>query len=286
MSRHNYLLFCSALVMVVSSSHASKVHQNDISQQRINEEAYKNRFNREQVAEEESGIVLLPRIKSEPSSEIEISTDFKWKMVLMTGDDSINAFDNARTKLHSMFTDLGIKESIQLSRNAKFQVGGVRATSIPNLEKAVHDLNVQEGEGCLIHMTSHGKPTGFYIRGQDYLTPTKLNQIINDTCGKRPTVLLVSACYAGIFAEPSMQANNRIILAAARKDKTSFGCSAEADYTYWDGCLVSSLPTSNTWYELAQQVEQCIEVKESAGGFSRSYPQARFGSDVAHYPIR
>ena len=286
MSRHNHLLFCGALVMVVSSSHASKVDRNDLMQQRINEEAYKNRFNREQVAEEESGIVLLPRIKSEPSREIEISTDFKWKMVLMTGDDSINAFDNARTKLHSMFTDLDIKESIQLSRNTKFQVAGVRATSIPNLEKAVHDLNVQEGEGCLIHMTSHGKPTGFYIRGQDYLTPTKLNQIINDNCGKRPTVLLVSACYAGIFAEPSMQANNRIILTAARKDKTSFGCSAEADYTYWDGCLVTSLPTSNTWYELSQQVEQCIEVKESAGGFSRSYPQARFGADVAHYPIR
>lgn len=205
---------------------------------------------------------------------------------MMTGDDSISAFDNARIQLHKMFSGFGMKQSIQLSRSAKLQVDGVRATSIANFEKAARDLNFQEDDGCLIHLTSHGKPTGFYIKGQDYLTPSKLNQIIKDNCGARPTVLLVSACYAGVFAEPSLQADNRIILAAARKDKTSFGCSPEAEYTYWDGCLVTSLPTSNTWFELAQQVEKCIERKESAGGFARSYPQARFGANVENLAIR
>lgn len=282
MSKTTYSYFVLVLATLVASSYGAETHQNDLIQKKINDAAYSNRFNRELVAEEETGISISSSKESESSDE----KDLKWKVLMMTGDDSINAFDNARIKLHDMFSSLGVRESIQLSRASKFQVNGVRSTSVTNFEKAAHDLNILEGDACLIHMTSHGKPSGFYIRGQNELVPSKLNQIINDTCGKRPTVLLVSACYAGIFAEPSMQASNRIILAAARKDKTSFGCSPEAEYTYWDGCLVSSLPSSNTWLELAQQVENCIEAKESSGGFSRSYPQARFGADVKNLSIR
>lgn len=280
--RLSHLLF-----IIIVASCGTQLHENDIAQQKINEEAFRNRFRQTPEEEgEKSGISVTPSLSNQLVKKHEIREDFQWKVLMMTGDDSIDAFDNARIKLHKLFSDFGMRQSIQLSRSQKFQVNGVRATSIANFEKAAHDLKVQEGDGCLIHLTSHGKPTGFYIKGQDYLTPSKINQIIKESCGQRPTVLLVSACYAGVFAEPSLQANNRIILAAARKDKTSFGCSAEAEYTYWDGCLVSSLPTSITWFELAQQVEKCIEKKESAGGFARSYPQARFGADVLNFPIR
>ena len=52
-------------------------------------------------------------------------------------------------------------------------------------------------------------------------------------------MVLVSACYSGVFVGPSMQKKNRIILTAARQDRTSFGCSAENEYTYWDSCLIA-----------------------------------------------
>lgn len=259
--------------------------ENDQRQKRINEEAYRHRFDREasppagtgiRVAESRpDGIIPLPLILSP-----------QWKLTLMTGDDSINAFDNARKKLHELFRSYGIDESIQLSRRASEQTNGVRATSLTNLEKALSDHHIQDGDGCLIHMTSHGSPQSFYIRGQDSLTPDRLNQMLKNACGNRPTVLLVSACYSGIFAEPKMEAPNRIILTAARKDKTSFGCGAEEVYTYWDACLVTTLPTVRTWLELSQKIEKCIELKEGAGSFARSYPQARFGADVKDLEIR
>lgn len=260
-------------------------HDNDRAQRAVNEAAYRTRFNRERVAEETTGIRVEP---TRPGGIIPLPEIFSpnWKMILMTGDDSISAFDNARKKLYERFAGFGIDEGIQLSRASKEQTNGVRATSIANLDKAMHDLDVKVGDGCLVHMTSHGSQQGFYLRGQDPLTPDRLDQILKTNCGNRPTVLLVSACYSGIFAEPKYEAPNRIILTAARKDKTSFGCSAEATYTYWDACLVSTLPTVKTWFELARDIEKCIEDKEGSGGFARSYPQARFGADVKNLEIR
>ncbi len=267
------------LVVLLGGGMKAYAHDNDDFQKRINEQAYRNRFNREPFPDEKTGIKVSKEIPTAAGAEPYVRSDMK--MVLMTGDDSISAFDNARKKLFEMFSkDYGVREGIQLSRDANEQVGDVRSTSISNLESALKDLSVGSYEGCLIHMTSHGTQSGFYIKGQDYLTPDKLNQLIKDACGENPTVLLVSACYSGIFAEPKMEAPNRIILTAARKDRTSFGCSAEAVYTYWDGCLVTTLPTVSTWFELAGAMEKCIEAKESGGGFARSYPQARFGALV------
>lgn len=258
----------------------SEETESDRMQEAINQYAYEHRFDREDTPDEATGVQVSP------DEDTDVHTNPNWKMVLMTGDDSIKAFDNARKKLFQLFNSFGIDEAIQLSRKSSEQVNGVRATSIANLEKAAHDLKVQEGDGCLIFMTSHGSQAGFYIRGQSSLTPSKLNQIISSTCGSRPTVVLVSACYSGIFAEPSMQAANRVILTAARKDKTSFGCSAEAEYTYWDSCLIENLPLATTWFELAGKIEKCIEKKESQGGFGRSYPQARFGANVKDLLIK
>lgn len=289
MSRPTYVVWSCALALFFQTSLNALETHSDRAQRQINAEAFKNRFQKDAVVEEETGVRFTEKsLSSEESEAFDIQNwrNPNWKMILMTGDDSITAFDNARKKVFSQLTEYGIDEGIQLSRSPNQQVNGVRATSIANLEQAAKDLKIQDGDGCLVFITSHGSPAGFYIRGQNPLTPTKFNQILASTCGKRPTVILVSACYSGIFAEPLMEAPNRIILTAARKDKTSFGCSAEAQYTYWDGCLVESLPKSKTWAELSQVVEKCIQRKETGGGFSHSYPQARIGSEVKDLEIK
>lgn len=209
-----------------------------------------------------------------------------WKVTLMTGDDSISAFDNAREQIWSLFETDGVlaENAIQLSRDSGMQIGGVRATSVDNFEDAMMDLNVGPNDGCAVFMTSHGTQDGFYIRGQSYLTPSRLDQILDDACGDRPTVALISACYSGVFVDPVAQPN-RIILTAAREDRTSFGCSSEATYTYWDGCLIDNFDSSDTWAGLYDNITACIETKESTGGFTPSLPQGYFGEDVRDLPI-
>ena len=44
-----------------------------------------------------------------------------------------------------------------------------------------------------------------------------------------------------------MTAPNRIILTAARADRSSFGCTADRIYTVFDACLLGVLPHATTW---------------------------------------
>jgi hypothetical protein len=208
-------------------------------------------------------------------------TGTTWKAILMTGDDSISAFDNAREAIKGLFEDEGVldEHTIQLSRDSSEQINGVRSTSVANFDGAMMDLSAGDGDACVVFMTSHGSQSGFYIRDRTTLSPTTLNQILDDACGDLPTVALISACYSGVFVDP-VKAPNRVILTAARSDRTSFGCSSEATYTYWDGCLISEWNTADTWEGLYANIVDCIEAKESLGGFTPSHPQGSFGQDV------
>ena len=78
--------------------------------------------------------------------------------------------------------------------------------------------------------------------------------------------------------DKTMQKPNRIILTAAAADRTSFGCSAENEYTYWDGCLIDNLARTDGWRSLFSSVAQCVETKESRGNFLASKPQGFIGS--------
>jgi len=208
-----------------------------------------------------------------------------WHAVLATGDDSIRAFDNARDSVREQFIANGVLEEniIELSRDSREQTGGVRDTTAENIGQAFRDHAIGPGDGCLMFITSHGNTTGWYIAGRSYLTPRGLDEILDEACGDAPTVALISACYSGVFVDP-VQAPNRIILTAAAADRTSFGCSAEAEYTYWDGCLLDELPGATTWAGLYESIDACITRKE-AGGFTPSQPQLSLGADVADLRI-
>lgn len=211
------------------------------------------------------------------------ANDPTWKVALMTGDDEIDVFDNARKTLREVFLGDGVASGNirELSMNRAERVGGVLPSSAAGLTNALRDLSLGERDACLIHMTSHGTREGFYLRRGEDITPSALNKILDQTCGERPTVLLISACYSGVFLERSMLKPNRIILTAARKDRTSFGCSAEEQYTYWDKCLIDSLPGADTWQSLYGAINKCVTAKESKGKFVPSLPQAYFGEEVA-----
>jgi hypothetical protein len=212
------------------------------------------------------------------------SQDLTWKATLMTGDDSADVFDNARKTLKREFVQMGVIPANirELSINPRERNRVSLPSSAANLGSALRELSIGDQDACLIHMTSHGSPQGFYVRNAPPITPKMLNKILDQSCGDRPTVVLISACYSGVFAGPSMQKENRIILTAARQDRTSFGCSAEYEYTYWDSCLIDSLPASDTWKSLYGTIQQCVQTKETRGHFKPSLPQGYFGDQVSH----
>src|SRR5262245_20680355 len=234
-----------------------------------------------------SETALAQTLPASQQASINATSDLTWKATLMTGDDSINAFDNARKTLKSEFLQMGVvPDNIkELSMNPRERTRGSLPSSAVNLAGALQQLSIGDQDACLIHMTSHGSPAGFYLRNAPPITPQTLSRILDRACGERPTVVLVSACYSGIFVGPAMQKKNRIILTAARTDRTSFGCSAENEYTYWDGCLIDSLPTTESWKGLYGSIQRCVETKELQGHFKPSLPQAYFGEQVSDLKI-
>jgi Peptidase C13 family len=55
--------------------------------------------------------------------------------------------------------------------------------------------------------------------------------------GTKPTLLVISACHSGSFIDP-LRRPNRIILTAAAKDRSSFGCQPKSDNTFFTKALL------------------------------------------------
>jgi len=234
------------------------------------------------------GLPGEPLIAPTDISQNQSGTGLRWKMVLMAADQGnqsawISVFDNARMKLLQFFQAKGIQSSDirQLSLKPQFQNQSVIAATTESFSNAISSLNATgANDACLVHMTSHGSRDGFNI-GNSRLSPGTLGAALDAGCGNRPTVVLVSACYSGLYVMDSsgLKKDNRIILTAARSDRTSFGCSSEYEYTYWDSCLIDSLPRSTKFKDLASNIQACISAKE-AGMTTPSLPQAFIGSAV------
>src|SRR5690606_28437370 len=143
---------------------------------------------------------------------------------------------------------------------------GVRSATRANLRAALGALDVGPGDACIVHMSSHGTRRGFQLGPRVTLTPRQLDAALDETCGRAPTVLLISACLPGVFTGPAMRQPNRVILTAARRDRTSFGCSAELELNYWDGCVLEHLPGASSWRGLHERVRACIARKERHTG--------------------
>jgi hypothetical protein len=206
-----------------------------------------------------------------------------WHAVLVAGDNASRAFDNARHALAAQLATRGVggDHVVALSRADAGVEPGVADASVVNVQRALGKLQLGPDDRCVVHVTSHGTRDGVLMSGRTKLTPDALDRMLDTSCGARPTVVLVSACYSGNFASsPAMQAPNRIVLTAARDDRTSFGCGVEDQFTFWDGCLLEDLPHAGTWRQLYDDTRACVQRKEAGQRYLPSEPQAWFGRDV------
>jgi hypothetical protein len=201
-----------------------------------------------------------------------------WRAVLVAGDNSSPAFDNGIDTLRDRFAALGVRNIALLSAS---QARGARLANARGIDGT---LRAGGGEACFVYLTSHGDESGFFLRADKRtLSPAALDQALSAGCGERPTVLIVSACHSGTFINERTRRPNRIIVAAAATDRTSFGCGADDDYTYYDQCFLQQLDSASTWRELAQATRGCVQTLERRLGVRReSRPQVFVGPAVAN----
>src|SRR5689334_22752736 len=156
------------------------------------------------------------------------STNFgHWAVVLVAGDYRAHSgapskvFDNGRRDLAQAFTKIGFNPANMVQFSVDYDEGTEHA-GINEIANALQTVAARAKDGCLIYFTSHGVPEGIIV-GDAVLRPNQMRDMVNRACDSRPSVIVMSACFSGVFVAP-LQADNRIIMTAARPDRTSFGC--------------------------------------------------------------
>lgn len=209
----------------------------------------------------------------------------KWAVLVVAGDDHAHdgghseVFDNARKKLATAFAGIGFSPANML----EFSVdpdGASQKTSISGIADGLWDLSERAPDGCLIYMTSHGTPGGIVI-GQSILPPDQMSAIVTNSCGHKPSVIVISSCFSGQFV-PNLEGDNRVVISAARADRTSFGCGALNTFTYFDDCFLRALPMADGFARLSGLVQECVAFREQqTGATPPSEPQVSIGPGVA-----
>jgi hypothetical protein len=107
-----------------------------------------------------------------------------------------------------------------------------------NFAAAVHAVGAAMNKNediLLLFMTSHGTPRGFALRLPSEVTTELTPQQVAGTLDKegiKNRIVVVSACFSGIFV-PALANDDTIVLTAADAKSTSFGCAPERDWTYF-----------------------------------------------------
>ena len=210
----------------------------------------------------------------------------RFKTVLVAGDASIGVFDRATAALGNRLSGVADIQRFSATR-AVVNREGAGLANLNQVLGAISTLNPRRGQGCLVFATSHGaREQGLVLAASDeFLTPAALDAALEEGCGEAPTVVIISGCYSGNFARAPMTRPNRIVLTAARADRTSFGCSAEYEYTVYDRCLLTALDNTATWREAHGLIQTCVEAKERELNATPSQPRAYFGESVARMPL-
>ncbi len=222
----------------------------------------------------------------------EIEAGFQdWAVGILAADwrasdgTPIEAFENARRALADGFAAAGFSSANITNMSLRpRELGGFSLTSSEVF--AAFETQTQAAQaGCLLYFTSHGMPEGMVMGREGYLSPAQLNELVQKWCGERPTVVVVSACFSGVFL-PALAAPNRMVMSAARPDRSSFGCSPEAEYPYFDSCILESLPTADDFVHLASLSRRCVAARERAEHlWPPSEPLTHVGADVEDFFI-
>jgi hypothetical protein len=212
-----------------------------------------------------------------------------WAVIVVAGDwrahdgGPTEGFDNARRDVSAALIAIGFRaeDLAQFSvRPERYPTSHVLAATTPMIGTTLDALASRTQSGCLLYFTSHGTRRGMVLNGA-IIVPDDLAHLVDATCGDRPTVVIISACYSGVFV-PALQSKNRMVITAARADRTSFGCGQDDKYPYFDACLIANLQSAHGFLQLADRVRDCVSKREYETGVSLpSEPQISIGASVA-----
>jgi hypothetical protein len=212
-----------------------------------------------------------------------------WAAIVVAGDHadsdgrSSEGFDNARRDVTRDLFKIGFVSANMAEFSVQpreYRHQGLLATRPGTIARTLSALARKAQGGCLVYLTSHGAPEGVVL-GNWIEPPRALARLVDQSCGTRPTVVIISACFSGVMLPP-LAAANRLVITAARRDRTSFGCGQTDRYPYFDQCVLQEWPGSTGFPDLGQKAIACVRARELRARIRKhSEPQISLGAAVA-----
>ena len=230
-------------------------------------------------------LAVLAMVLAGPSRAAADSPFSDWAAIVVAGDwhahsgGATEAFDNARRDVAKALIGVGFAPANvrQFSvRPQRYKDAGAAKSDIQGIYDGLSAVTAKAQGGCLLYFSSHGAPQGVVVDDR-LLPPSLLAEIIDETCAQRPTIVVLSACFSGIFV-PDLASPNRMILTAARPDRTSFGCGEANTYPYFDECFLTAFPNAKDFAALGAATQACVAAREiKEGATPPSEPQLWIG---------
>lgn len=143
-----------------------------------------------------------------------------------------------------------------------------------------------EEDVLVLYTTSHGNKLGLAYHygdsGYGILSPARLAGALEEV-GIDRRILIISACYSGVFV-PALASADTAILTAAASERNSFGCEAENDWTFYGDALINrAMRQPQDLAEVARMTSRTIAGWETQRRLLASLPQSAIGANVSEW---
>ena len=160
--------------------------------------------------------------------------------------------------------------------------GDVTVASIgAALASAGQSMN-RENDVMVVILTSHGSQDGVAVqagRRVEILSPGDLAGMLNRS-GVRHRVVIISACYSGVFLG-ALADDDTLVITAADSDHSSFGCRDKVKWTYFgDAFFNKALRHAADLRSAFAEARMLVSQREKRDGFPASNPQIAGGKNI------
>ncbi|MBS0580296.1 MAG: hypothetical protein JSR36_13665 [Proteobacteria bacterium] len=140
-----------------------------------------------------------------------------------------------------------------------------------------------ENDVLVLYLSSHGSVDGLEVQNGSLplapLAPGDLREAL-DSAGIRYRVIVVSACYAGVFLD-ELKTDTSLIVTAADAEHSSFGCEEDRELTWFgEAFLKDALPGGSSLEAAFARARELIIQREEAGHETHSNPQLYVGPGI------
>ena len=203
-------------------------------------------------------------------------------VVAFAGDGGENVFRNEAEYAEKLFAQrFGAEGRVLVLENNAETVATRPLATLTNLTAALDDVarTMDPAEDVLLlYVTTHGSHEHELLVDLDPLpldqiAPEDLADALATKPGIRWKVVVVNACYSGGFVE-ALHDDSTMVITSARADRTSFGCGAASDITYFGKAfLAEALNRTTSIPDAFREAQKSVAEWEDADKEEHSEPQ-------------